>query len=188
MPVIATNTTSTKFSELHLQSEDAISSTGGATTYRRRAFMVPSYTVSSTTTTYFLTLPPEDIKGNYGIKLKGSLNPVDLDSTTADLFYSYSYYFEIYVSISLFWAIQNYPTTTFPGGYLRRKLTIKNQSTDNFTNGSPDPISTLLLNDETGIVKLNPSGNTTNPDIQFGLNFAAQGFGEWAVSGMVYTY
>lgn len=184
MPTTATNITSTKFSKLHLQSEDAVGSTGNATPHRRRAFMVPSYVVSSTDTTYFLTLPSEDIKSNFGIKLKGSLNPVELDNLFSSLYYQYSYYFEIYVSITIEWALSFYPTTSTPGIYFDAKMLIKNQSTNNF----PNPTATLLLDDINNIVKLNPSGDLNNPDIQFGLNFSVQGFGEWAVSGMVYTY
>ena len=124
MPVNALNNTSTKFEEVYL--ETSPTPTGGSSVIRRRAFSVPTLTVDTTNITYFLTLDPVDIKGSYAVMVKGSLNPKDINPT-----YKYSYLFEIYTCFNLNWAINSYPTTSYPtSGYFFNSLIIKNQTTE----------------------------------------------------------
>lgn len=183
MPVNALNTTSTKFEETHLEST-SITSTGGSIPFRKRAFFTPSLDVTNTDTVYFLTLNPGDIKDNYGIMVKGSLNLKNPLQTPP---YEYSYLFEIYTSINLSWTFNSFPTTSTPGTYFFTSLNIKNQTAENAA-GLTNPFFQQLLASEDDIVELNPSG-TNPPDIRFGLNFGSTfGKGEWVVSGMVYTY
>lgn len=181
MPVNALNNTSTKFEEVYL--ETSPTPTGGSSVIRRRAFSVPTLTVDTTDITYFLTLDPVDIKGSYAVMVKGSLNPKDINPT-----YKYSYLFEIYTCFNLNWAINSYPTTSDPtSGYFFNSLIIKNQTTE-IQNVPANPLFELLSPSEDNIVELNPSSDTINPDIRFGLNFDPSAFGDWIVSGMVYSF